>query len=206
MSTSILVKALKVDLSEVKFKNPEKVCDGANGRLLESEMRKQGFPIDSSAIVDLPGVNSASPGVEVKSRSKTSGAMHTVGTMTYENIIKTPWSETSFNKKLQQQWRVTLSNNVFTDKVSADGSMVDLTHPNIQELFEEAYEDCRAQLATQGGIISGQTIKGGQYGALEHKPGRSGNAKSYAMRIPNSGMKKVIKEATSTFHKLFDLI
>ena len=194
----VKVKKLKVDLSTIKFKNPEKVTDGSNGRLLENGLRDQGFPVDPHATVDLPGVNKSSPGIEVKSRSKTTSSMHTIGTMTHAAIIDTPWNETTFKQKLQQQYRVTISTNPFTGEIDADGTMVDFTDPEIQKLFEEAYENCRSQLIAQGDIIPKQTITGGQFGALEHK-----NGKSYAMRIPDSGMKKVIKHATSTYNKLF---
>jgi len=201
---NIMVKTLKVDLSNINFSNPEKVTDGRNGRILENAMREQNFPISSTAIVDLPGVNQNSLGIEVKSRSKTTKSMHTVGTMTYDNIISTDWNDTNFKQKLQQQWRVNIANNTITGKIDATGTMFDLTHPDIQELFEKAYEDCRSQLAAQGKIISGQTISGGKYGALEHKRTKKGNGKSYAMRIPHSGMKKVLTIVNSTYNQLFE--
>ncbi len=201
---NVMVKTLKVDLSNVNFSDPEKVTDGRNGKILENAMREQGFPIDPTATVDLPGINKNSPGIEVKSRSKTTGSMHTVGTMTYDDIIDTVWSESKFKEKLQQQWRVEIANNSITGKIDATGSMVDLTHPDIQNLFKEAYENCRAQLAAQGKIIKGQTIRSGQYGVLEHKPTKKGTGKSYAMRIPHSGMKKVLNLANSTYNQLFE--
>ena len=201
---NIMVKTLKVDLSKVNFSNPEKVTDGRNGKILEIAMRDQGFPVDSTATVDLPGVNQNSPGIEVKSRSKTSSSMHTVGTMTFNDIINTNWNDTPFKQKLLQQWRVVISNNPITGEIDANGHMVDFTHQDIQKLFEEAYEKCRAKLAIQNAIIPGQTIRGGQYGVLEHKPNKSGGGSSYAMRIPDSGMKKVLTIANSTYNKLFE--
>ena len=54
-------------------------------------------------------------------------------------------------------------------------------------------------------IIKGQTVTaGGQFGKLEHKPGPSGTGRSYALRIPNSGMKKLLSIANSTFDTLFE--
>ena len=75
----------------------------------------------------------------------------------------------------------------------------------IQKELEDAYEKCRAELIAQGQIYVGQTITaGGQYGKLEHKPGPNGTGKSYALRIPNSGMKKMLTMANSTFNQLFE--
>jgi hypothetical protein len=125
--------------------------------------------------------------------------------MTYDNIIATSWDNTTFKEKLQQQWRVIISNNSVTGGVDASDNMFDFTHTGIQERFEEAYENCRSQLAAQGNIITGQTITSGQYGVLEHKPSKTGKGKSYALRIPNSGMKKVLREANSTFNDLFEV-
>jgi hypothetical protein len=200
----IKINKLKMDLSKVTFKNPENVRDGTNGKILESAMREQGYPVDPRAVVDLPGINPDSPGVEVKSRSATTNSAHTVGTMTYDNILSTAWPDTSFMKKLLQQWQVEISKNIFTGEIGAGGTMVDLTHLDIQKQVEEAYESCRAQLAAQGTIVKGQTISGGQYGVLEHKPGKSGTNKSYAMRIPAAGMKKIRRSTDSTFRKLFN--
>ena len=192
------IKSLKVNLSEVDFVDPSKVNDGTNGKILEQAMIKQGFPVDTTGIVDLPGV-------EVKSRKATTKSMHTVGTMTYDDIINTPWDQIPLKDKLQKQYRVTIDKDETTDTINAIGKVVDLTDPEIQERFKEAYEKNRAVLIIQGKIHKGQTITaGGQYGALEHKPGKSGKGKSYAMRIPNSGMKKVLNIANSTYSTFFE--
>ena len=63
------IKSLKVDLSDAGFVDPSKVNDGTNGKILEQVMIQQGFPIDPSGTVDLPGV-------EVKSRKSTTNSMH----------------------------------------------------------------------------------------------------------------------------------
>lgn len=181
---TLKIKNLKVDLSKVPFKNPSKVNDGTNGKILEQAMIKQGFPIDGKATVDLPH------GIEVKSRSAHTNCHHTIGTMTYDDILATPWDQTPFKQKLQKQYRVTIK-----DENHAHGKIVDLSHPEIQKQIEEAYEICRAELNTQGQIYKGQTISSGQYGVLEHKPGKNGTGKSFALRIPNSGMKKILGTA-----------
>jgi hypothetical protein len=192
------IKSLKVNLSEVDFVDPSKVNDGTNGKILEQAMIKQGFPVDTQGTVDLPGI-------EVKSRKATTNCMHTVGTMTYDDIINTPWDQIPLKNKLQKQYRVTIDKDETTDTINAIGKVVDLTDPEIQERFKKAYEKNRAVLIAQGKIHKGQTITaGGQYGALEHKPGKSGKGKSYAIRIPNSGMKKVLNIANSTYSDLFE--
>ena len=195
----VKIKSLKVNLADAGFVDPAKVNDGTNGKILEQIMIKQGFPIDQSGTVDLPG------GIEVKTRKSTTGAMHTVGTMTYDDIIKTPWNQTTFKQKLQKQYRVTIHKNELTGQIDTFDKVVDFSDPEIQKLLEEAYEKNRLYLILQNRIIKGQTITvGGQFGKLEHKPGPSGTGKSYAMRIPDSGMKKIIKIANSTANTLFE--
>ena len=194
------IKSLKVNLSNIDFADPDKVNDGRNGKILEQGMIRQGYPIDQNGTVDIPGV-----GIEVKSRKSSTGAMHTIGTMTYDDILVTPWDKTPFKQKLQKQYRVTINKDEFEGDINATGKVVDLSNPEIQAKLEEAYERNRMYLIIQHGIIKGQTIKaGGQYGKLEHKPGRSGTGRSYALRIPDSGMKKLLATANSTFETLFD--
>lgn len=194
------IKSLKVNLSNIDFADPDKVNDGRNGKILEQEMIRQGYPIDQNGTVDMPGI-----GIEVKSRKFSTGAMHTIGTMTYDDILVTPWDKTPFKQKLQKQYRVTINKDEFEGDINATGKVVDLTNPEIQKELEDAYEKCRAELIAQGDIYIGQTITaGGQYGKLEHKPGPNGTGKSYALRIPDSGMKKMLTMANSTFNQLFE--
>ena len=194
----VKIKSLKVNLDNIDFVDPDQVNDGRNGKILEQEMIRQGYPIDQNGTIDLPGI-------EVKSRKSSTDAMHTVGTMTYDDIVATPWDQTSFKKKLQTQYRVTINKDEFEGDVSATGKVVDFSNPEIQKELEDAYEKCRAELIAQGQIYVGQTITaGGQYGKLEHKPGPNGTGKSYALRIPNSGMKKLLTMANSTFNQLFE--
>ena len=194
------IKSLKVNLSDIDFADPDKVNDGRNGKILEQEMIRQGYPIDQNGTVDMPGV-----GIEVKSRKSSTGAMHTIGTMTYDDILVTPWDKTPFKQKLQKQYRVTINKDEFEGDINATGKVVDLSHPEIQAKLKEAYERNRMYLIIQHGIIKGQTVTaGGQYGKLEHKPGKSGTGRSYALRIPDSGMKKLLATANSTFEALFE--
>jgi len=195
---TVKIKSLKVNLSNIDFVDPDQVNDGTNGKILEQEMMRQGFPIDQNGTIDLPGI-------EVKSRKASTDAMHTVGTMTYDDIIATPWDQTPFKKKLQTQYRVTINKDEFEGDVTAIGKVVDFSNPEIQEKLKKAYEKNRMYLMIQHRIIKGQTITaGGQYGKLEHKPGPKGTGKSYALRIPNSGMKKMLTTANSTFNTLFE--
>ena len=194
------IKSLKVNLSNIDFADPDKVNDGRNGKILEQEMMRQGYPIDRSGTVDMPDI-----GIEVKSRKSSTDAMHTIGTMTYDEILVTPWDKTPFKQKLQKQYRVTINKDEFEGDINATGKVVDLSNPEIQAKLEEAYEKNRMYLMIQQRIIKGQTVTaGGQFGKLEHKPGPSGTGRSYALRIPNSGMKKLLSIANSTFDTLFE--
>lgn len=193
------IKSLKVDLSKVPFVDPSTVQDGTNGKILETAMKKQGFPIDSTGTVDLPGID-----VEIKTRSFHTNSQHTVGTMRFDDIINTPWDQTPFKAKLQTQYRVWIKSNEIDSNTTATGEIVDFSHLEIQNKLQTAYEDCRSQLKAQGEIITRQIISGGQYGVLEHKPGDSGTGKSYALRIPHSGMKKLLGIANMAKTGLFD--
>ena len=194
------IKSLKVNLSNIDFADPDKVNDGRNGKILEQEMMRQGYPIDRSGTVDMPDI-----GIEVKSRKSSTDAMHTIGTMTYDEILVTPWDKTPFKQKLQKQYRVTINKDEFEGDINATGKVVDLSNPEIQAKLEEAYEKNRMWLIIHQRIIKGHTVTaGGQFGKLEHKPGPSGTGRSYALRIPNSGMKKLLSIATSTFDTLFE--
>jgi hypothetical protein len=200
---TVKLKSLKVNLNDIFFKDPDLVNDGTNGKILESALIKQGFPLNQTGTVDLPGTGIVS-GCEIKTRKASTRANHTVGTMTYDDIINTPWDQTSFKEKLQTQYRVTITKDEWTGEVYATDKMVDFSDKSIQNKLANAYEQNRAALKAQGKIQVGQTITaGGQFGYLEHKPGKNGTGKSYAMRIPDSGMKKLIKEASSPYNKLF---
>jgi len=201
---TVKLKSLKVNLSDVNFKDPDLVNDGTNGKILESALIKQGFPLNQTGTVDLPATGIVS-GCEIKTRKASTRANHTVGTMTYDDIINTPWDKTTFKEKLQTQYRVTITKDEWTGEIYATDKMVDFSGASIQQKLSNSYEQNRAVLKAQGNIIVGQTITaGGQFGVLEHKPGKNGTGKSYAMRIPDSGMKKLIKEATSPYHTLFE--
>lgn len=201
---TVKIKSLKVNLSDIKFKDPKLVNDGTNGKILETALIKQGFPIDQSGTVDLPATGAVS-GCEIKTRKATTRSNHTIGTMTYDNIINTPWDDTPFKKKLQTQYRVTIKTDKLTGEVYATDKMVDFSNTKIQQKLANAYEQNRAVLKAQGKIQVGQTVTaGGQFGVLEHKPGKNKTCKSYAMRIPDSGMKKLIKKATSPYDNLFE--
>ncbi len=129
------IKSLKVNLSNIDFADPDKVNDGRNGKILEQGMIRQGYPIDQNGTVDIPGV-----GIEVKSRKSSTGAMHTIGTMTYDDILVTPWDKTPFKQKLQKQYRVTINKDEFEGDINATGKVVDLSNPEIQAKLKEAYE------------------------------------------------------------------
>ena len=154
------LKSLKVDFSKITFEDPNTVNDGVNGRIVETEMIKQGFQIDHTGEVDIPKL-----AVEIKTRKAATKSMHTIGTMTFTDILNTPWCDTRFKKKLQTQYRVTIY-----DAKRAEGKIVDLSHQAIQQDLEASYEKCRMVLTLKNCIIPG-TIRGGQYGCLEYKPG-----------------------------------
>jgi hypothetical protein len=188
------VKTLKVDFSKIHFKNPTTVNDSTNGHILQDGMINQGFALDKTGTVDIPGI-----GVEVKTRGSKSTASHTIGTMTYGNIMVTDWEDTTFCQKTQKQYRVDIDYNELDGTTTASGNLVDFSHAEIQKELKLAYETAKTALTQLGNLKDKKTIPGTQYGCLEHKEGNS-----YAFRIPHAGMKKLLNMANFTQSGLFE--
>jgi hypothetical protein len=163
--------------------------EGNVGKFYENHLANRGFYMNTGQGVDIPDLN-----IENKTRNRASKASHTIGTMTYDNIINTPYEQSTICQKLQQQNRVEYDN---TFNVVTDESVYDFRDSEIQKRLKDSYENARSILRNQGASGPG-TIVGGQYGVFEWKSGNT-----YAYRIPDSGMKKMKVMAKSTFNDLF---
>lgn len=186
---NIKIKKLKTGSENMILPRQEKGNEGAVGKHYENELRSRGFKLNSGNGIDIPDLR-----LENKTRNRASKAPHTTGTMTYDNILATPWAKTTFAEKLQHQNRMEYD-NVFN--VAVNESVFDFSKPEIQDLLERDYEKCREELRNQGAPSPG-TIVGGQYGMLEHKGG-----KTYAHRISDAGMRKLKGMAKSVGSDLF---
>lgn len=186
----IKVKKLNTGSNTLILPTQRKGNEGNVGKFYENHLVNRGFDMNANQGVDIPDLN-----VEVKTRNRDSKAPHTIGVMTYDNIVRTPYEQSVICQKLQQQNRMEYDN---TFNVVTSESVFDFRDPDIQKRLKESYENARTILAQQGGPCHG-TVVGGKYGMFEWKSGNS-----YAYRISDSGMKKLKNMAKSTFNDLFE--
>jgi hypothetical protein len=192
----VRVKEVKVDFSDLYFPNAKECIDGSMGIAIEKAMEEQGFKI-SKGTIDIEEYQ-----LEIKTRKKSSSSPHTVGTMTLKDIIDTPWDQTPFKQKLQNQFRVTIDDEI--GRV-CDQRVVHLSDdPDIQKELEKSYENARTILTERynatGQIPKGTIKNSDDIGLLEHRSGSQ-----YAYRITDSGMKRFINMANTApvFNSLF---
>ena len=77
--------------------------DATVGQWADQELVNKGHSIDKSGTVDMPEY-----GIDNKTRKKGSKTPHTIGSMTIENILKTPeFENTRFYHKVQNQNQIT---------------------------------------------------------------------------------------------------
>jgi len=194
---TIRVKTVKADLTHLEFPSAKYCNDGRMGIAIENELRNQGYKV-TSGVIDMPDLQ-----LEIKTRKSSSGAPHTVGTMTHDDILNTCWKNTSFRQKLQSQLRITIDDK--TGKVSDQSVIHFHDDPDIDHELERSYEVARAKLkehhALYNDILKSYNIKGeGRMAFLEYKEGNS-----YAFRISHLGMKRFINMANTApqFNSLF---
>jgi hypothetical protein len=174
---------------------PERQRYGNVGRWAQGVLRDNGFKIVEGKGVDIPEL-----GVEVKSRKIESNSHHTVGTMSIDDIICTPYDLSNVREKFQKQYRVHYSDE--GQVVVAEG-IVDLRDDFIQGKVREAYEAGRKKIIqneAQG--FHPPYVKGTEWGHFEIAQSYS----SYRFRIPNHSMKKIEKVSKNAkiFNSLFE--
>lgn len=186
---SIRVRKLKTGSDTLVLPSQQKGNEGNVGKFYDNYLKEKGFEINSGRGIDLPGLH-----IENKTRKRSSKAPHTVGTITYDNIINKSYRNSTIFDKLQQQNRMEYDDN-FNSVV--EESVYDFRRTEIQDKIEQSYEHGRALLRQQGAPAKG-TVVGGPYGVFEHKSGNS-----YAYRIPDSGMRELKNMAKNRFDELF---
>lgn len=173
---------------------PERQQYGNIGRWVESKMKDQGWEVTHGAGVDLPKY-----GVEIKSRKVESNSHHTVGTMSIDSIVVTPYEQSIIKEKFQQQYRVHYSDD---QQVVISEELVDFSDKYIQNKIRDAYETGREQIiknAQQGHHPT--YVKGTEWGHFEKAQSKN----SYRFRIPNNSMKKLehVSKNSDIFERLF---
>jgi len=186
---SVKIKNLKTGLKSSIVPSQAKGNEGNVGKWYETQLKENGFPMNSKHGIDIPDL-----GLEVKTRKLGSKAHHTTGNMTYNNIVNTPYKESTIFQKLQQQNRMEYDNDLNT---IVEETVYDFRDPEIQKKIEESYENGRRLLREAGGVVEG-TVVGGEYGVFEYKEGNS-----YAHRIPDSGMRKLKGMSKSVVNDIF---
>jgi hypothetical protein len=170
---------------------------GESGRGLEDLLESIGIPINRGS-----GVDCLIFDFEVKSRDIDAISPQTVCTMTFNDIIATPYANSRVREKFQRQFRVKTKHNVI---ISAE--MYDFSHRLIQNLIEEAYETARASLAASqtNGACHGKWmpayVPGTKWGYLENV---NTATNSYHFRISHGAMDDFEAMSHSTLSKLFE--
>jgi hypothetical protein len=184
---TVKVTSIKTDFRGIRLPDAPH-----QGRGFERALSNAGNPVNNGHGPDYPEV-----GLEVKTKDIESTSANTVGTILYEDIKVTPYGMSSICKKLQQQFRVTVKDNIIVDQY-----VYDFSAPHIQEVIAKAYETARAK------IIAGDKssyISGTGYGFFEQKRLKGGTlTNSWAFRIPVKSMKKLEGMAQSTYANLFE--
>jgi len=161
---------------------------GEIGRMIEDMMSEADYPINRDDTVDLGEL-----GIEVKSRKIGSIAAHTIGTMTVEDILKTPYEFSPIFKKVQTQYRVK-----HDEIVVREAEVFDFTDPYIQDKIKQAYEYGR-KLMSEGKFDQLCLINGTWWGYWEKK-----NGNSYAFRIRDKAMRGMEDSKYSSFSDLYE--
>lgn len=170
---------------------------GESGRGLEDLLETCGIPINRG-----PGVDCLIFDFEVKSRDIDAISPQTVSTMTFNNIIATPYINSSVRDKFQRQFRVKTKNNII---VSAE--MYDFSHRLIQSQIEEAYESAREQMIEHQSNGAGHDswlptyVYGTKWGYFEHVDKKKN---SLHFRIAHGAMEDFEVMASSTLSRLFE--
>lgn len=188
MRKQVTPRVKKVKNTLVGKTVPNNLYDnGATGRFIENELRKDGHHVDTTAIVDLPEYN-----VEVKSRLDTTKSSVTICSMTFDAIKKTSYKKSKVYQKTQRILVVNHNNSNVTKT-----STYDFTDPYIQEKIRNSYNYSRSQLVKTGKI----STKG--YGYFDPIK----NSNSYKFRISNKGFAglKTMSNNSQTFNKLFEI-
>lgn len=180
--TKIKLNLLGVDLPE---------DHAIRGKALEDYLANHGMPVSSESGPDYPEFD-----LELKSKDTESTSANSVGSMTIEDIIKTPYELSCISAKLKSQWRVKV-----TSGIVVDSDVYDFSATFIQEILKEAYEAARQKIINGD---RGSFVYGTRYGYFERKTKRGVWSNSYMFRITTSAMDNLESMAKSTYNTIFE--
>ncbi len=166
---------------------------GHSGRDVEGLIEDLGFNINRG-----PGCDMIEFGWEIKSRKKNAQSAQTVTAMYADDIKNTPYPQSAVKEKLNKWVRVTIDEFDIISKVE----LLDFDQPQIQELFEDAYEHARQLIAKNPDI--GYTPYPGYWAYFEQTRIPANTA--YDFRIAESDIDSIIGMAKSTFNSILTYI
>lgn len=177
-------KIIKIKKSLIGTVVPHRTS-GITGQYIERVHADIGMPVQPGKGPDYPNHD-----LEMKSKDVDSTSAWAIGTMTREDIITTPYKDSSIKDKLQQHYHV-----YHKDSVIIDQKVYDFRSDYIQERFEKAYEESRQKIIDgEDGYVSGTT-----YGYFEKK-----ESNNYQFRISVGAMEKIKTMANPLFDTLFE--
>ena len=184
---TVIINVIRIGLIGKKVSSNQ---GGHSGRDVEGLLEDMGFTINRGPGCDMPEF-----GWEVKSRKQGAQSAQTVTAMYAQDIIITPYKLSAVYEKLQKWVRVTIDEFDVICKVE----LLDFDQPQIQDLFEDAYEHGR-KLITQKPDI-GYTPYAGFWGYFEQTKLPKNTA--YDFRIAESDIDTLIGMTKTTFTSIF---
>ena len=117
---------------------PVKQHAGNVGRWAEQVLTDNGYVLDNSKGVDIPGLNT-----EVKTRKIESNSAHTIGTICINDIKTTDYVNSVIYEKFQQQYRVHYSDE---QSIVVGERIFDFSDPHIQSKISEGYDIIKKEI------------------------------------------------------------
>jgi hypothetical protein len=171
---------------------------GNNGKIIEGVLIQHGYDLNPNKGTDLSDV-------EVKSRSIDATSAQTVGSMSKDNIMATPYDSSSIKEKFQTQFRVKYRKDIATgENVIISAEEYDFSIDTIQDRMRAAYEHGRQQIIqyiTQGQEVPDYISGAGQCGYWERT--KKGNC--WEFRMTTSTMTAFENIAKVNENPLFEL-
>jgi len=164
---------------------------GNVGNWAENVLKENGHTINKT------GIDISDLGLEVKTRKNGSSSYHTIGSMNVNDIINTPYDQSSIREKTLTQYRIHYNDQF---QVVASAEVYDFSDNAIQDKIREAYEGAREMMRNgdRNNWIRKEVEPGVMaWGAFE------GNGNSYYFRIASKHMNDMETMAKSTFNKNF---
>jgi len=177
----------KVKITKIKKKiapgTPVPTTDNKIGNEVglwaEDMFRELGYPINDGPGPDLPGL-------EIKTRREGTTSPMSIGSMTANDIINTPWDLTDLKEKMQQiditKWDEDIGITVGTD-------VIDLRSKDSQDRLRDAYEHARTIIKNLQNLTDGEEVTCTDVYNDVYFEKRSKN--SWQMRISAAGLKRI---------------